>query len=87
MNGKWRTILRHRVVCHLSDLADIDDEYHDIMSCTYIKDGGSKYFTQYHSKNLKFIKYKQICSTQNCVEFNKLCRFIKSMYLKGFPPG
>lgn len=37
--GKW-----HGRLCHLSDAADIGNEYH-IKSCKYFKDEGSKYLT------------------------------------------
>ena len=85
--GRWRNIPRSERLCHLCASADIGDEYHYIMSCNYFKDERCKYLPQYCNKNINVIKFKQVYSTQNIVELEKLCRFIKSISVKVYPPG
>lgn len=38
-------------------------------------------------KKINVIKFLKICSTQNCVELEKLRRFIQTISVKGYPLG
>ena len=46
-----------------------------------------KYLPHYCNKNANIIKFKNVFSSENVVELEKLCRFIRYISLKVCPPG
>lgn len=85
--GRWQTIPRSERSCHLCSSRDIGDEFHYIMSCNFFNIEREKYLPHYCKKNANIIKFKNVFSSENVVELEKLCRFIRYISLKVCPPG
>ena len=84
--GRWHNVSRADRSCRLCDSADIVDEFHYIMSCTYLKER-EKYLPIYCCNNVNTFKFNEIFSSCNIVVLEKLCKLINIINIKVPPPG
>ena len=68
-------------------ITPINDEFHYIMSCNYLKQEREKYLLSYCCNNDNTFKFNELFSSCNVIVLEKLCKFIKIVSMKVPPPG
>ena len=77
--GRWRRIRREDRKCHLCQL-EIGDEYHYMLTCSYLSNLRRQYKDRKFFTRPKTIKFSMLLNTTHPAKLRKLCNFIKSIF-------
>lgn len=74
--GRWTSIATNERLCWLCN-AEIGDEFHYIMKCTFFNEQRNKYIKPYYTRNINVIKFGELMNHKNKTVVKNLCSFIE----------
>jgi hypothetical protein len=84
--GGWNNIPRDKKICHLCGI-EMGDEYHYIMKCSVFDERRLLYVPQVYTQSPNTLKFYNLSSCEEISVINNLCKFIKIINKRVFPPG
>ena len=77
--GQWRRIQIENRKCHLCHL-DIGDEFHYMLTCSYLNNLRRQYIDRKFFVRPNFIKFSSLLNATHLATLRKLCLFIKGIF-------
>ena len=77
--AQWRRIRIETRKCHLCHL-DIGDEFHYMLTCSYLNNLRRQYIDRKFFVRPNFIKFSSLLNAINLATLRKLCLFIKGIF-------
>jgi hypothetical protein len=84
--GRWNDILRHQRFCHLCRI-EMGGEYHYIMKCSVFNESCRLYIPQVYTQLPNTVKFYDQFLCEEIPVIKNLCKFIKIINKRVFPPG